>query len=50
MVEDDRLIGGQFHRALSFDPEPEDAARIRRKLDVGLYDVLEEEGGVGATQ
>jgi tetratricopeptide (TPR) repeat protein len=40
----------QWHRALSFDPEPEDAARIRRKLDVGLYDVLEEEGGVGATQ
>ncbi|GAB5446889.1 tetratricopeptide repeat protein [Gymnodinialimonas sp.] len=38
----------QWHRALSFDPEPEDAARIRRKLEVGLYEVLEEEGGVGA--
>lgn len=38
----------QWHRALSFDPEPEEAARIRRKLDVGLYTVLEEEGGVGA--
>lgn len=37
----------QWHRALSFDPEPEDAERIRRKLDVGLYEVLEEEGGVG---
>lgn len=37
----------QWHRALSFNPEPEDAARIRRKLDVGLYEVLEDEGGVG---
>ena len=34
----------QWHRALSFDPEPEDAERIRRKLDVGLDLVLEEEG------
>lgn len=38
----------QWHRALSFDPAPEDAERIRRKLEVGLYEVLEEEGGVGA--
>ncbi|MBY4894566.1 tetratricopeptide repeat protein [Rhodobacteraceae bacterium N5(2021)] len=38
----------QWHRALSFNPEPDEAARIRRKLDVGLYEVLEEEGGVGA--
>ncbi|MEL7216151.1 MAG: tetratricopeptide repeat protein, partial [Pseudomonadota bacterium] len=29
----------QWHRALSFDPEPEDRARILRKLDVGLYEV-----------
>ncbi len=41
----------QWHRALSFDPDDEDEAiRIRRKLDVGLYDVLEAEGGVGALE
>ena len=34
----------QWHRALSFDPEPSDAERIRRKLEVGLDVVLEEEG------
>ncbi len=34
----------QWHRALSFDPEPEEAERIRRKLEVGLDVVLEEEG------
>lgn len=34
----------QWHRALSFDPEPEEAERIRRKLEVGLDAVLEEEG------
>jgi len=34
----------QWHRALSFDPEPEDATRIRRKLEVGLDAVLAEEG------
>jgi tetratricopeptide (TPR) repeat protein len=34
----------QWHRALSFDPEEKDADRIRRKLDVGLDQVLEEEG------
>ncbi len=34
----------QWHRALSFDPEPEEADRIRRKLDVGLDIVLDEEG------
>lgn len=34
----------QWHRALSFDPEPEEAERIRRKLEVGLDKVLEEEG------
>ncbi len=38
----------QWHRALSFNPEPEEAERIRRKLEVGLDVVLEEEGGVGA--
>lgn len=34
----------QWRRALSFDPEEEEAARIRRKLEVGLDAVLEEEG------
>ncbi|MCR9089655.1 MAG: tetratricopeptide repeat protein [Rhodobacteraceae bacterium] len=34
----------QWRRALSFDPEPEEAERIRRKLEVGLDVVLEEEG------
>jgi tetratricopeptide (TPR) repeat protein len=37
----------QWERALSLDPEPEDATRIRRKLEVGLDAVLEEEGGKG---
>ncbi|WP_116132672.1 tetratricopeptide repeat protein [Tropicimonas sp. IMCC34043] len=34
----------QWRRAMSFDPEPEEADRIRRKLQVGLDVVLEEEG------
>lgn len=34
----------QWRRALSFDPEEKDAARIRRKLEVGLDAVLAEEG------
>lgn len=34
----------QWLRALSFDPEEVDAKRIRRKLEVGLDRVLEEEG------
>lgn len=34
----------QWNRALSFDPTEEDADRIRRKLDVGLDQVLSEEG------
>lgn len=34
----------QWHRALSFDPEPDEAQRIRRKLEVGLDQVLSEEG------
>ena len=33
----------QWHRAMSFDPEPIDADRIRRKLDIGLDAVLQEE-------
>ena len=34
----------QWRRALSFEPEEKDATRIRRKLEVGLDRVLEEEG------
>ena len=34
----------QWKRALSFEPTEEDAERIRRKLEVGLDAVLEEEG------
>ncbi len=34
----------QWRRALSFDPEEQDAERIRRKLEVGLDIVLDEEG------
>ncbi len=34
----------QWHRALSFGPEEVEAERIRRKLEVGLDLVLEEEG------
>lgn len=34
----------QWHRALSFNPEAKDAARIRRKLEIGLDAVLAEEG------
>jgi Flp pilus assembly protein TadD len=37
----------QWERALSFSPEETDAIRIRRKLEIGLDRVLEEEGGVG---
>lgn len=37
----------QWKRALSFEPEPEDAARIRQKLDVGLDVVLAEEAAQG---
>ena len=41
-----RTVEAQFQwkRALSFDPEADEAARIRRKLEVGLDLVLEEEG------
>ncbi len=35
----------QWKRALSFGPEPDEAKRIRRKLEVGLDEVLKEEGG-----
>jgi Flp pilus assembly protein TadD len=34
----------QWRRALSFEPEPHEVDRIRRKLDLGLDAVLAEEG------
>ena len=34
----------QWNRALSFDPTEEDAIRIRRKLEIGLDAVLEQDG------
>jgi tetratricopeptide (TPR) repeat protein len=34
----------QWRRALSFDPAPDLAERIRRKLEVGLDEVMREEG------
>jgi Flp pilus assembly protein TadD len=37
----------QWHRALSYKPEDKDALRIRRKLDVGLDQVLQEEKAAG---
>lgn len=39
----------QWKRALSFEPEEEDATRIRRKLEVGLDAVLSEEGAAPIT-
>lgn len=36
----------QWERAMSFEPEEKDAMRIRRKLEVGLDRVLEEEGAL----
>ncbi|NPD20059.1 tetratricopeptide repeat protein [Rhodophyticola sp. DY48A3-103] len=43
MVGREREARFQWSRALSFGPEPAEAARIRRKLDVGLDAVLAEE-------
>jgi len=40
----------QWHRALSFDPEEDQAIRIRRKLEVGLDAVLAEEGATPLAQ
>jgi tetratricopeptide (TPR) repeat protein len=37
----------QWHRALSFKPEPKDAARIQLKLDKGLDQVLQDEKAKG---
>lgn len=43
MVGRQREARFQWQRALSFAPEPEDAARIRRKIEAGLDAVLAEE-------
>lgn len=43
MVGREREAEFQWKRALSFSPEPEDAERIRTKLQVGLDKVLETE-------
>ena len=40
----------QWHRALSFEPEEDEAIRIRRKLEVGLDAVLAEEGAKPLTE
>ena len=37
----------QWHRALSFGPEEEVAARIRLKLEIGLDAVMAEEAEAG---
>ncbi|MHA7887723.1 tetratricopeptide repeat protein [Roseicyclus sp.] len=50
MVGREREARFQWERALSFEPTEEDAARIRRKLEIGLDSVLEEEGGAGESQ
>lgn len=50
MVGREREARFQWERALSFGPEPQDAERIRQKLEIGLDRVLELEGGVGETE
>ncbi|MEM9972515.1 MAG: tetratricopeptide repeat protein, partial [Pseudomonadota bacterium] len=50
MVGREREARFQWERALSFEPEEEDATRIRLKLEIGLDEVLAQEGGVGETQ
>jgi len=40
----------QWKRALSFEPEPEEEKRIRRKLEVGLDQVLEDEGEMAVSR
>jgi len=44
MVGRKREAEFQWHRALSFAPEEKDAARIRKKLEVGLDQVMADEG------
>lgn len=40
----------QWKRALSFDPEEAEAERIRKKLQVGLEEVLAKEAALGTTE
>ncbi|MFQ5624745.1 MAG: tetratricopeptide repeat protein [Paracoccaceae bacterium] len=47
MVGRKREAEFQWRRALSFEPEDKEATRIRRKLDIGLDKVLEEEAAAG---
>ncbi len=47
MVGRKREAQYQWHRALSFDPDPKDRIRIVRKLDIGLDRVLQEEKAAG---
>ena len=47
MVGRKREAQFQWHRALSFQPEPKDATRIQRKLDKGLDQVLQGEKAQG---
>ena len=47
MVGRKREAQYQWHRALSFHPEDKDAARISRKLEVGLDQVLKDEKAQG---
>lgn len=48
MVGRKREAQYQWHRALSFKPEDKDVARINRKLEVGLDQVLKDEKAAGA--
>lgn len=50
MVGREREAEFQWQRALSFDPEPAEAERIRLKLEIGLTRVLEQEAGEGQGQ
>lgn len=45
MVGRKREAEFQWHRALSFGPEEKDAIRIRKKLEVGLDQVMKDEAG-----
>ena len=47
MVGRKREAQFQWHRALSFQPEPKDATRIQRTLDKGLDQVLQGEKAQG---
>lgn len=48
MVGRKREAEFQWHRALSFNPEEKEAIRMRRKLEVGLDQVMQEEAAAPA--